>query len=250
MIETSRATADVTLLALELRRMLRNRRTLIFTLILPPVFFLIFGAQAGNRAESFGSGNVTGYVMVSMALYGALLATSSGGATVAIERAHGWTRQLLLTPLRPVTYVATKIAVAMTLGLAAVFVVFVAGALGGARLTPVAWVACFVLAWVCALVFAAFGLFLGYLLPSENVMQLLGPGLAVLSFAGGLFFPLHGWFATVSQLLPTHGVATLVRAPFGGTGPGTLAVALLNVLVWTTLFVLGAAALFRRDTAR
>ena len=28
--------------------------------------------------------------------------------------------------------------------------------------------------------FAAFGLFMGYLLPSENVMQILGPGLAVL----------------------------------------------------------------------
>ena len=46
------------------------------------------------------------------------------------------------------------------------------------------------LAWVGALVFAAFGLFMGYLLPSENVMQILGPVLALLAFAGGLFVPL------------------------------------------------------------
>lgn len=237
-------------LSLELRRMLRNRRTLIFTLIMPPVFFVIFGLQGGNRDESFGSGNITGYVMVSMALYGALLATTSGGAMVAVDRAHGWTRQLRLTPLRPVAYVATKVAVAMSLGLVAVATVFVVGAFSGAVLTPVAWVACFLLAWVCSLVFAAFGLLMGYLLPSENVMQLLGPGLAMLSFAGGLFFPIHGWFATVSKVLPTNGVATLVRTPFGGTGAGTIALAVVNVVAWTAVFVVGAAALFRRDTAR
>jgi hypothetical protein len=47
----------------------------------------------------------------------------------------------------------------------------------------------FSLAWVRALVFAAFGLFMRYLLPSENVMQILGPVLGILSLAGGLFVP-------------------------------------------------------------
>ena len=44
--------------------------------------------------------------------------------------------------------------------------------------------------WVGSLVFAAFGLFLGYLLPTENVMQFMGPILALLAFGGGLFIPL------------------------------------------------------------
>ena len=36
----------------------------------------------------------------------------------------------------------------------------------------------------------ALGLFVGYLLPSENVMQILGPVLAGLAVLGGLLFPL------------------------------------------------------------
>ena len=45
------------------------------------------------------------------------------------------------------------------------------------------------------MLFAAFGLFIGYLLPSENVMQIVGLALTLLCFAGGSFIP-------VSQLAP------------------------------------------------
>ncbi|MCX4097570.1 ABC transporter permease [Nocardia sp. alder85J] len=237
-------------LALELRRMLRNRRTMLFTLLIPTLFFTIFGLQSNFRTTTFGSGNVTAYVMVSMAVYGAMLATTSGGAMVAVERAHGWSRQLRLTPLRPAAYIATKMIVAMTLGLVSVTVVFVAGGFVGARLPAGAWAGCFALAWLGSLVFAAFGLFVGYLLPSENVMQIVGPVLAALAFGGGLFTPLHGWFATVSKVFPTNGIATLARLPFAGTSAASIVLALLNILVWTAVFAGGAALLFRRDTAR
>jgi ABC-2 type transport system permease protein len=110
-------------LAIELRRLLRNRRTVIFTLIMPPAFFLIFGTADVYTSQSVGNGNVTAFIMVSMALYGAMLATTSGGASVSVERSQGWTRQLRLTPLRPATYVFTKVLVAMVMGLAAVVVV-------------------------------------------------------------------------------------------------------------------------------
>lgn len=237
-------------LALELRRMLRNRRTLVFTLVMPPVFFAIFGVQSDFKTEAYGSGNVTAYVMVSMAVYGAMLATTSGGAMVAVERALGWSRQLRLTPLRPAAYVATKILVAMVLGLVSVTAVFVVGGVLGAHLPVAAWAGCFLLSWLGSTVFAAFGLFMGYLLPSENVMQVLGPVMAVLAFAGGLFVPPTGWFATVSRFFPTYGVAALARSPLGEVGGGTLALAIVNLVVWAAVFVTGAMLLFRRDTAR
>ena len=34
---------SLTFLRLEVRHLLRNRRTLVFTLIMPPAFFLLFG---------------------------------------------------------------------------------------------------------------------------------------------------------------------------------------------------------------
>lgn len=236
-------------LAIELRRLLRNRRTVIFTLIMPPAFFLIFGTADTYRTESVGHGNVTAFIMVSMALYGAMLATTSGGASVSVERSQGWTRQLRLTPLRPATYVFTKVAVAMVMGLAAVVVVGSVGLISGATGDGATLAVALGLAWLCSVVFAAFGLFMGYLLPAENVMQVLGPVLALLAFAGGLFMPLgDGLFADIAQVVPTYGVAEIVRAPLVGEAPGIGAV--INVLGWAAVFVGGAAWRFRRDTAR
>jgi ABC-2 type transport system permease protein len=239
------------MIKLELRRMVRNRRTVIFTLVMPAVFFLLFGTNAASRDERVGGGNVTGYILVSMAVYGAMLATTSGGAMVSIERAAGWSRQLRLTPLRPVAYVAVKLVLAMIIGAVSVVVAFVVGAFAGAQLPAAAWVECGLLAWACALVFAAFGLFMGYLLPSENVMQILGPMLAVLSFAGGLFVPvdqLGHTFAVIAKFTPVYGVGEIARYPL--THEGNLWLAALNVVVWTALFAGGAMWRFRRDTAR
>lgn len=237
--------------ALELRRMLRNRRTVVFTFILPAVLLLLFGNNATYRTTTVGDGNITGYVMVSMAVYGAMLATTSGGAMVSVERAAGWSRQLRLTPLKPAAYVAVKLVLAMTIGLVSVIVANAVGAAVGAQLPVHAWIECALLAWVCALVFAAFGLFMGYLLPSENVMQILGPVLGVLSFAGGLFVQvdqLGHFFATIAKFTPVYGVGEIARYPL--THDGSLWLGVLNVVVWTSVFAAGAIWRFRRDTAR
>ncbi|HEX8931007.1 MAG TPA: ABC transporter permease [Actinomycetota bacterium] len=239
------------MIGLELRRMMRNKRTVVFTLIMPAVFFLLFGTSSSYKTERIGGDNLTGYVLISMAVYGAMLATTSGGAMVSIERAAGWSRQLRLTPLRPLAYIAVKLALAMIIGAVSVAVAFLVGALSGAQLPASAWIGCGLLAWVCALVFAAFGLFMGYLLPSENVMQILGPVLAVLSFAGGLFVPvdqLGSTFATIAKFTPVYGVGEIARYPL--THDGNLWLAALNVVVWTALFAAGAMWRFRRDTAR
>jgi ABC-2 type transport system permease protein len=242
---------SATLIGLELRRMLRNRRTVIFTFVMPAVLLLLFGSNADYRTTSAGTGNVTAWIMVSMAVYGAMLATTSGGAMVSVERAAGWSRKLRLTPLRPAAYIAVKVVLAMTTGLVSVLVAFAVGAAIGAHLPVSAWIGCGLLAWVCALVFAAFGIFMGYLLPSENVMQIIGPGLGVLSFAGGLFVPvdqLGHTFATIAQFTPTYGVGAIARYPL--THDADLRLAIVNVVVWTAIFTAGAVWRFRRDTAR
>ncbi|HEX9999563.1 MAG TPA: ABC transporter permease [Actinoplanes sp.] len=239
------------MIGLELRRMVRNRRTVIFTLVTPAVFFLLFGTGGDYKTERVGGGNVTGLILVSMAVYGAMLATTSGGAMVSVERAAGWSRQLRLTPLQPAAYVAVKLVLAVIIGAVSVAVAFTVGAFAGAELPAQAWVWCGLLAWVCSLVFAAFGLFMGYLLPSENVMQILGPVLAVLSFAGGLFVPLDQLgptFGTIARFTPVYGVGEIARYPL--THDGNLWLAALNVVVWTALFAAGAMWRFRRDTSR
>ena len=92
---------SLAILRLEVRRLLRNRRTMISTLIMPVIFFLIFGMNSADAGLSAGHGNVSAFIMISLALYGAILATASGAAMVSVERAAGWSRQLRLTPLSP-----------------------------------------------------------------------------------------------------------------------------------------------------
>ncbi len=181
---------NATVLRIELKRMLRNRRTIIFTLIFPAAMFFAFGGTSGSEAR-VGSGNVSAYIMVSMALYGAALTAAAGGAMVALERSLGWSRQLRLTPLNPVVYILIKALVALVMGAIAVAVVNIAGIVQGKPEMPLhVWIACALVTLVCTLTFAALGVFVGYVVPGENAMQILGPGLALMSFLGGVFIPL------------------------------------------------------------
>lgn len=237
-------------LGIELRRVLRNRRTLMFTLIMPAVFFLLFGLP--QRGQELPNGRpVTAWIMISLAVYAAMVATTSAGAAVATERALGWSRQLRLTPLRPAAYVATKVATAMALGLLGVLVEFAVGAAAGVRIPADVWLLAGLAAWLGSLVFAAFGLFVGYLAPAENVMQFMGPILAILAMFGGLFVPLemlpHA-FQEIAKFTPVYGVGQLARAPLTGDGLDWTAVG--NLAAWTAVFGLAAARLFRRDTTR
>jgi ABC-2 type transport system permease protein len=143
-----------------------------------------------------------------------------------------------------------KVLTAMTLGLIAIIAEYAVGAIAGVHMAPEVWILSGIAAWLCSFVFAAFGLFMGFLLPSENVMQFVGPLLAVLAMFGGLFIPLSALsptLRTVARFSPVWGVGQLARAPLVG---GFSSAAVLSVAVWTLAFGMGAMVLFRRDTAR
>jgi ABC-2 type transport system permease protein len=240
---------NLTVLRIELSRMLRNRRTIIFTFVFPAALFLSIGSSSGWR-ERVGHGNVAAYIMVSMALYGAALTAAAGGAMVATERALGWSRQLRLTPLHPAVYIAMKALIALCLGAVAISVVNVVGIVQGRASMPTGrWVAAAVLTLLCTMVFAALGVFVGYLVPGENAMQILGPGLALLSFLGNVFIPIDDgtvlW--NIASWTPMFGVAEISRAPLTGDLPWY---AVVNAVGWLAVFVAGAAWRMSKDTAR
>jgi ABC-2 type transport system permease protein len=240
---------NLTVLRIELSRMLRNRRTIIFTFVFPAALFLAIGSSSGWD-QKVGHGNVAAYVMVSMALYGAALTAAAGGAMVATERAMGWSRQLRLTPLHPAVYISMKALIALLLGAVAISVVNVVGVVQGRASMPAyIWVESAILTLLCTMVFAALGVFVGYLFPGENAMQVLGPGLALLSFLGNVFIPIDDgsvlW--NIAAWTPMFGVAEISRAPLTGDLPWY---AVLNAVAWLGLFVAGAAWRMSKDTAR
>jgi len=101
------------------------------------------------------------------------------------------------------------------------------------------------------LVFAALGVFIGYLLPAENVMQIIGIVLALFSFLGGLLIPLSqlsSGVQSVAKFTPLFGLNELVHVPLVGGGIQLSWV--LNLVVWFAIFVGGATWRLRQDTAR
>jgi len=248
---------NLNFLGIELKRRFRNYRTMIFTVIFPVAMYFMVGYP--NRNEPLtgqpiadGGLSVAAYIMVSMAVYGAMMSATSSGAGVALERSLGWSRQLRLTPLNPVAAVATKVIAGMLFGLIAIVATYLGGALTGVHMSWSQWLVSGLVAWLLgAAVFTALGLMMGYLVPGENAMQLTSLVIVFLAFLGGLFYPVNMMpqvLQDVAAWTPVYGIGELSRAPL--TGEGFDLGALLNVLLWLGLFVLGTALLFRRDTKR
>ena len=71
---------SATFLRTDLRCVLRNRRALIFAVIMPAVLYLVFGATQ-KSSDTVGSGNVAFYVLIGMAVHGAIIAAASNAAS-------------------------------------------------------------------------------------------------------------------------------------------------------------------------
>lgn len=240
---------SLTLLSLEARRRLRNRRVMIFCVLLPVAFFLMF-TTTDYSSTSYGNGNVVANMMIGMALYGALMTTTGTGAAVSNERTSGWSRQLRLTPLKPIAYITAKAIVGMLISVIAVGVVYACGPLRHAQMPARVWISSALIIWLGSLVFVAFGLFIGYLLPSDNAMQVVGPLMALLAFLGGMFIPLtpDSTMDRIGSLTPMYGLHKLALWPMGAEIFSWWWV--VNALAWLAIFLGGAAWRMGHDTAR
>jgi ABC-2 type transport system permease protein len=248
---------NLTYLRIELMRKLRNRRGMLFIVAFPIMMYVIVGArfvhtQLTAVPISQGGPSVAAYIMVSMAMYGAMMSATQTGAAVAIERTQGWSRQLRLTPLNPLVNVIIKMIAGMLLGLIAVISTYVAAAISGVHLTPLQWIATGLTAWLLAgAVFTTLGLMIGYMVPGENAAQITSFVIVILSFLGGLFYPLSQmpeFLQTIAKFTPVYGISQMARAPH--TGDAFDIWALVNALVWFAIFVAGTVFFFRRDTKR
>ena len=241
---------NATLVRIELTRMLRNRRTIIFALVFPAAMFFVFGS-GNDSQESVGAGNVSAYVMVSMAMYGGALIAASAGAGVAVERALGWSRQLRLTPLHPAAYILVKAFVALVMGALAILAVNVVGAVQGKPQMPVdVWVKCGLLDPGLRHDLRGAGRLRR--LPRAGRERHAGAR-ARAGPAGLPRWPVHPAepyspvVRDIAYWTPMYGVAEVARAPLTQELPWY---AVVNAVAWLAIFVLGAAWRMSKDTAR
>lgn len=246
---------NATFVGIEIKRIVRNVPALFFTAVLPAFMYIVFGATQSYKDEKVGNGNVAMYIMISMAVYGAVSATTSIGGMAAVERMQGWGRQLGLTPLRDSSYVGMKALVAITIALIPIAIIYAIGAFTGAEGSASAWLLSALLCIVGAGIFALFGLAIGAGFRSETAVSAAGGSLVILAFLGNVFLPLTGAMLAFAKFTPLYGVAALARYPVtegyltnGDRDP--LWAILLNVGVWTLIFAALATVLVRKGRSR
>lgn len=237
---------------IEILRMLRNKRYIIFVVGFPLAFYLLYSSLWGDEA---GSGGARGslILMVSMAAYGALAASMmSTSVPWAQERQSGWLRQLQITPLPSWSIIVTKLITSLLLVLPSLVLVCLAAVLTqGVSLRAWQWAALFPIMWIGTVPFAALGLIIGSLLSADSAQPVAMICMLGLSFIGGLLIPVEVMSATVksvAQVTPSFSYADMGWHLVAGTAPPLRDVA--TILVWAA--VLGTAAVFayRRATVR
>ncbi|MGP5395362.1 ABC transporter permease [Arthrobacter rhombi] len=248
---------NATFIRIDLTRQLRDVMNLMFVLILPALMYVIFGLSFGYGDQASGHGNVKFYIMASMAAYGASVAATAVTGVAAVELMQGWGRQIALTPLRPAGFVAGKAVVALAITALAIAVVFVVGALTGARVDSAwMWPVTFVIALVGSVLFSLFGYAIAMLFKSDSAMGVASGALVLVAFLGNVFIPLTGTLLQVARFTPMYGYVGLVRWPIleGAQAQSSdvdpLWGLIANLVAWLLIFGTVAVLAVRRGQSR
>lgn len=191
---------------------------LSFVVVMPVSLYLFFAAIYGDE-ETAGGVKVAAAMMVTMAAYGGLGAAMNAGGMIQAERASGWVRQLMITPLRPGEFIVAKLATAVGVVVPALVAVFVAGAIRGVRLEAATWLAVLVALLFSLLPMVILGVVIGMWAKPQTASVITTLTMLVLSMVGGLWFPLEmmpGSLQLLGRALPSCWVGKIGQWPVVG----------------------------------
>ena len=231
---------------IEIVRLRRNKRYMMFTLALPVVLYLLVAKQV-QHVTAYGVA-YKAYYMIAMASFGAFSGALTGNAQrISQERKDGWIRQLRLTPLPPQSYVIAKVIASLATSSPSIVIVLLLGRFyGGVELAGWKWVVIGVAVWVGTLVFAALAVAIGYRFMPDTVQPMAMFVYLIMTFLGGVWFALTGVLQDIGQALPTYQIIK-VGTDVIGTGEvpvGSIAVILAwlaGVVILATLAVRATA---------
>ena len=116
------------LLAFQLRRVLRNKQFVFFTVLLPALFTVLLTRIVGGQVPgAVQRQEITASIMVAMMAYGAIGAALGATIRISFDRASGWLRQLRVTPVPQTQVFAVDVVVGVLLTLPSLLVVALVG---------------------------------------------------------------------------------------------------------------------------
>lgn len=239
-----------TYLRYELVRTLRNRRFFLLSLGFPILIYLLI-ALPNRHVNRFDGTDVPLrlYFMVALAAFGAMNAMLGTGIRISAERQTGWNRQLRLTPLTTRGYFRAKVLTSYVVAVMTMGLLYIAGAAVGVRIGAADWVKMTLLLLVGLVPFAALGILLGHLVTADSVGPTIGGTTALLSFLGGVWFPVgNGGLSYVARALPSYWLVQAAHIGVGGNGWS--ATGWIVMAAWTAVCARLAMRAFQRDTGR
>ena len=245
---------------LELKRAATRGVTLFFCVLMPVMFYLLFGSMS-YMEQTDGRGNGNAAMLAFMAFYGASMTAATQSLTIASERPLGWNRALRLTPLRPWAYMVTKNLTSLIASLVSVGILYLVAALvGRAHMPGWMWLAAVGIAVLGSLTFGALGQVICLMIKSDVATGLIIPILLICCFLSGVFaIPMSGsFFEVLQKIVPMGGMVNLALAMFGPNvtinDTGGMAVGdwriWVNLIGWIVVLFAAAGLAWRRDTRR
>lgn len=206
--------------SLELRQFLRQRDSVVFTLLFPVVLLIIFGSVfSGQVAPGV---DYRQYFTAGMIASGVALSSfQSLAITIALERSNGTLKRLRGTPAPPAVYFAGKIGLVLVVSVAQTAVLLAIGALVFGLHLPAGGHLWLRLAWVFVLGTTA-GTVLGIAFSSVprsagSASAVVSPVVVVLQFISGVYFvygDLPRWMQAVAAVFPLKWLAQGMRSVF------------------------------------
>lgn len=245
----------------DLKQSLLNFSSFFYLVVMPVGFYLLFGGMQSYGEYSMRDGNAAAYVMLGMAVYGAVVGAASSSGNAVIEIEQGWGRQLALTPLTSRQQLITKIVNALVTTGLPVLCVNVVARFTKAEIPLGQQILCALVTLVTASVFVGYGTFFARLFKNARAVSVASGLLVFFSFFGTTFSPLSPELLAVARFTPLYGVTELSRFFFTGGDTITtdeinwfvtepVGLAIINLLVWGALFLVGAWCLRSRTRSR
>jgi ABC-2 type transport system permease protein len=192
----------------EVVRTLRNKFFVMFSILMPVVFYFIFTSVVGDETIVRGSEWKAFYLMSMTAFSVIGAAISTLGIRLSQERQQGWVSLLNTTPLPYSIYILAKMVAQSVLNIVIITVLFLVGGFAKSiDLSAAQWILSALWIWIGVLPFLAMGVWVGSFKNTEATIaasSVLHMGMAIL---GGLWMPLETmpqWIQNIGLWLPSY----------------------------------------------
>ena len=243
----------------ELVSLVRTPITLILSVGLPLLFFVLLSALVGNQVVDETQGvRLVQFLAPGMASFGVVMATFSFLAVgLAEARSHGVIKRQSGSPAPRWVLIGGRMGAALALGLTSTALVLAAGVAFYDLIVPGRSVAAIVVTLLIASAsFSALGLALAMVLPTMQLTLAVSNGIVIpLAFISDMFMiggQLPQWLATIGWLFPLKHLTALFADALNPylTGSGFQLGHLAVIVLWGLAGAIAATALLRRDRDR